>query len=374
MEPPEKAETVGDRAPMDLDVAEANLDTEMTMDEPSSLYRLFDISNVQVPHNETATIFEVFPEAFTNNQNDDADDSLYDGSGTPGGTVSIYGQRPKTPTIDPDRHPYSYMVENPGQVPRALLTRKRVPKPWMFKIPRPLLHIYEKTDDGLPMFNIPGEVALERQFRQIPNPVNYLMVVRGFRLLMTIRNMTVANKAVLDARTLGIFIGRLFFGDKNTLKIFNKHFLPKNLEIVPALAHGEIHSHYNDLHHRFCKDKNLRLPEIVKLLRILEHFVREPRISARWQMEPVGRLKMAKSYMGLDGKMIVVPPGGADVPFGAELPRCVDLSPDFMRRFGKRWPFNMHPASVDVCDLTHVRKPKRHVALCPRQLQRVPPF
>lgn len=166
----------------------------MTMDELSSFYDLSDITNIQVPHNETPSIFDVFPEAFTDDQEDAADNAFYSGSGMPGDTVSIYGQCPKTPLIDPDRLPYSYMVENPGQVPEVLLNLRPKLKPSMHKIRRPLLPNQEKTD-GMPMFNIAGEVALERQFRLIPNPVNYLIVVRGFRLLMAIRNMTVANKA-----------------------------------------------------------------------------------------------------------------------------------------------------------------------------------
>ncbi|ROV93628.1 hypothetical protein VMCG_08067 [Cytospora schulzeri] len=371
MEPPEEAEIVGDGAPMDLDAAEADLDTEMTMGEPNSINVPFDITDIQVALNETPSLFDRFPEAFSKYEDDDTDRAFYNSSGVPGNMVSIYGQLPKMPIIDPDQQPYSYMVENPGQVPQALSKPEPKLKPSMRKFRRPLPPI-PKTIDGIPMFNIAGEEALERQFRRIPNPVNYLIVVRGFRLLMAIRNMTVGNKPLLDAKTLGIFIGRLFSGHPETLAIFNKYFLPKNLEIVPVMAIGEIQSHYNDLHRRFWKDKSLQTPEIVKLLSMLGHFGREIFSGQRWQREPVGSLRMVMSYTGIQGTLIEVPHGGMAVPYGPELPRCVDLSPDFMRRFGRRWPFNVDPASVDVCGLTHERRSKGSAALRPRQLYREP--
>lgn len=138
------------------------------------------------------------------------------------------------------------------------------------------------------------------------------------------------------------------------------------------MADGEIHAHYNDLYARFIKDKTIWTPEIVKLLSMLEHFAREPLYSHRWQQEHVGRLRLVKSYTSLGGKTVEVPAGGAEVPPGSELPRCVDLSPDFMRRFGRRWPFDMNPAEVDVCGLIAERKSKP-ATLCPRQLYRVRP-
>lgn len=175
----------------------------------------------------------------------------------------------------------------------------------------------------------------------------------------------------LDAKTISIFIGRLFCGDRATLAIFNEHFLPKNLEIVPAMADGEIRAHYNGIYCRIANDKAFRTHETLKLLSLLAHLAREPLYSHRWQQEHVGRLRMIESYTSLHGEAVEVPDGGAEVPHGPELPRCVELSPDFMRRFGKRWPFDVDPLEVDVCGLIDERGPRR-AALCPRQLEKVP--
>lgn len=135
------------------------------------------------------------------------------------------------------------------------------------------------------------------------------------------------------------------------------------------MADGEIQAHYKNLYSRLTREKALWKPEIVKLLSLLEHLAREPLYGHRWQQEYVGRLRMVESYTSLQGKTVEVPPGGTEVPFGPELPRCVDLSPDFMRRFGKRWPFDVNPALVDVCGLVDERS-LRPATLCPRDFFR----
>lgn len=165
------------------------------MDEPHPIKGSgHRFTKLQVITNETPSIFDAFPEVFTNDQDDDADNTFSDPSGSPTNTVSIYGQCPKSPNIDPDQLPYSYMVEYAGQVPKVLSTVDPAVNAWVQKIRYPLPPIRKKTNDT-PAFNIAGEAALERRFRQIYNPVNYLVVVRGFRLLMAIRNMTIENKA-----------------------------------------------------------------------------------------------------------------------------------------------------------------------------------
>lgn len=155
----------------------------------------YEVTDIQMVTEETSPITDVFPEASVPDQDDDADINFYDSSGLPSNMVSLYGlQHPTTPTFDPDKLPYSYMVEYAGRVPKVLSILDPDVKAWVHKIRNPPNPICEKTDDT-PAFNIAGEEALERRFRQIPNPVNYLIVVRGFKLLMAIRNMTIENKA-----------------------------------------------------------------------------------------------------------------------------------------------------------------------------------
>ncbi|KUI52695.1 hypothetical protein VP1G_00018 [Cytospora mali] len=362
MASPGDAEMAGNGEPTDLDAAEpsiikVDLNIDKTLNEPSPINPLFDLfregsgcdlTDNRVPHDETPSIFDKFPEIFADGLDGDADNT-YSPSAMPGGTISVCGQRSRAPATDPYRLPHYFMIENPGQVPEALSRVDPKVEAWASKAccpaPRLFRHSYRE-------FNIDGELALEQAFKRIANPMHYLIVVRGFRLLMTFRNMTIKNKAPLDARTIGLFIGRLFRGEPTTLEIFNKYFLPKNLKIVPALAHGVIRKHYNRLRTRLLKEKSLQTPEMGQLLRVLRHFAKECIQGGRRKREPVGRLMMVKSYTGLKGGTVEVPPGGMEVPAGPELPRCVDLSPDFLRRCGNKWPFDrVDPIHVDVCGL-----------------------
>lgn len=112
----------------------------------------------------------------------------------PNNTVTIYDQ---LAALDPHRLPYSHMIEHPGQVPRALLSldgNKDV-EAWVSKIRKPRF-VRRVPIDHYRAFNIEGEKALELQIKRIRNPVKYLLVVRGFRLLLAIRNMSIKDKPV----------------------------------------------------------------------------------------------------------------------------------------------------------------------------------
>ncbi|KUI71048.1 hypothetical protein VM1G_07058 [Cytospora mali] len=378
------AEMAGDGEPMDLDAAEVSifyetqdfevaivdLDINMTLNEPSSINPLSDplrkgsgrdLTDNQVPHDETPSIFDKLPEVSADNLDGHADN-----------TISVFGQRPRAPATDPDRLPHNFMIENPGQVPEVLSRVDPQVEAWASKVRYPTPRLIRHSFRG---FNTDGELALEQAFKRIANPMHYLIVVRGFRLLMAFRNMSIKNNAPLDARTIGVFIGRLFRGESTTLEIFNKYFLPKNLKIVPTLTQGVIRKHYNHLRNRFLKEKTLQTPEVGQLLRVLRHFTKECNQGGRRRRELVGSLMMVKSYTDLKGGMVEVPPGGMEVPAGPELPRCVDLSPDFMRRCGNKWPFDrVDPIHVDVCGLMSEmpREAKESSIVCPRQLSRVP--
>lgn len=175
----------------------------MIMDAPNSNKSFLDhasvgvgheFADIQTPTNETPSIFDAFPEEFILNQDDDAGRTFYGLGKLPNNTVSIYSQSLRTSTIDPVRLPYSFMIEYAGRVPIVLSSVDPDIKSWGHQHRNSQSPTREKTDDT-PAFNIAGEEALERRFRHVFNPVNYLIVVRGFRLLMTLRNITIGGKA-----------------------------------------------------------------------------------------------------------------------------------------------------------------------------------
>lgn len=354
-----------------------------------------------MPEDETLSIFERYPEAFAVVQNGDARTL----SGMRSTKVSVDGQLPKAPAVNPDLQPHSYMIEHPGQVPRALLNIEKNPDAgaWAAKIRNPR-YVAPLPFTRLHAYNIDGEKALEVQIkRAAAHPSSYLIVVRGFKLLMKFRNMTINGKAMyvfahrikskmflpfdyvfladqvcihnrLDGRTLGLLLGRLFNGDRATLKAFNKHFLPKNLKLIPAQTRGEIQEQFEGLGARLKKDPHTRPREVVQLLKILRYFA-DQALQDEQRREFVGRLMIKKSYRGLDNKIVEVPPGGMIVPPGSELPRCLRLSRNFMGYTGPKWPFNVDPKKVDACGMLKdvVAQHPEPRNICPRQLHKVLP-
>ena len=155
-------------------------------------------SFIQVPPNETASVFERFPEVFTDDQDGRAGNTYYTPNGELSNSVSIYGQLAQASAIDPDQSPYSYMVEYPGQIPKTLLSPERewTVKTWerMNRHPR---YVARVPIVDYHAYNIEGEKALEFQIKSHHlDPVTYLLLVRGFKLLLTIRNMTIYGRAM----------------------------------------------------------------------------------------------------------------------------------------------------------------------------------
>ncbi|KAK7749656.1 hypothetical protein SLS53_000234 [Cytospora paraplurivora] len=384
MAPPGGTVTAVNGDAMDLDEDEIDLNIEIPM-----------------PEDETLSIFDRYPEAFAVAQDGDARTP----SGMRSAKVSVYGQLPKAPALDPDLLPYSYMTEHPGQVPQALLDLEKNPdaEAWAAKICKPQF-VAPLPFTRLHAYNIDGEKAIEVQIkRAATHPSSYLIVVRGFKLLMKFRNMTIKGKAMyvfahhinsnmllpfdyvfladevcihnrLDGRTIGLLLGRLFNGDRATLEVFNTQFLPANLEVVPVQTRGEIQKHFEGLGARLKRDPHTRPREMVQLLKILRYLA-DQALQDEQHREFVGRLMIKKPYKGLDNKTVEVPPGGKMVPPGAELPRCLRLSPHFMSYTGPKWPFNVNPKEVDVCGMLKdvVAKNPEPATICPRQLYKVLP-
>ncbi|ROW15852.1 hypothetical protein VPNG_02591 [Cytospora leucostoma] len=384
MAPPGDTVTAVNGDAMDLDEDEFDLGIEIPM-----------------PKDETLSIFDRFPEVFAVPQER--------GARTPSGMLSTQAsvcfQLPKAPALHPDLLPYSYMIENPGQVPQALVDLEKNPEveAWIAKICKPQ-SVAPLPNTRLHAYNIDGEKAIEVQIkRAAPHPSSYLIVVRGFKLLMKFRNMTIKGKAMyvfahhinpkmflpfdyvfladqvrihdrLDGRTIGLLIGRLFNGDRATLEVFNKQFLPENLEVVPVQTRGEIQKHFEALGARLKRDPHTRPREMVQLLKILRYLA-DQALQDEQHREFVGRLMIKKPYKGLDNKTVEVPAGGKMVPPGAELPRCLRLSPHFMGYTGPKWPFNVNPKNVDVCGMLKdvVAENPEPDTICPRQLYKVLP-
>lgn len=118
----------------------------------------------------------------------------------------------------------------------------------------------------------------------------------------------------------------------------------------------------------------------MQLLRLLNFLAEEPFHTGQRRHERIGVMMIVKSYTDIKGNRVEVPPGGRRVPDGAELPRCLGLSPQFMGYHGPKWPFRMHPKRVDVCGLLN-RPPlqqrqggKGPVGVCPQQCYKVTPL
>lgn len=167
------------------------------LDRPGCHLTDFD-EPIQVPPNETIPVFERFSKAFIDGQDGRAENTYYTPNGALSSTVSIYGQLAEQPATELDDLPYSYMVEHPGQMSNTLLSpeQDRAAKAWVWKICHPQ-HVARVPIAHYHAYNIEGEKALEREIKsRVPDPMTYLIIVRGFKLLMGIRNMTIDDRAV----------------------------------------------------------------------------------------------------------------------------------------------------------------------------------
>lgn len=111
-----------------------------------------DLANVHLSpmnmSNESGSIFDRFPEAFVSDSDEGAD------------------------------NPYSWMVQNPGQMPKCLLDGNS---------PRPQ-HIVARPGNESPI-NVEGETLMEKQFKRgLQNPFDYFVRATAFSCIMELNS------------------------------------------------------------------------------------------------------------------------------------------------------------------------------------------
>ena len=130
------------------------------------------------PPNESTSIFERFPAPMVS----DCDDEKAEGHGSylaseASERAFLFGQPREPLAVDPDRLPYSWMVQNPGQIaenlggssPRALYTN-----------PRP---------GNQSPINVDGETHMEEELkREPPSPYVYFFRAAAFSCLVDLNS------------------------------------------------------------------------------------------------------------------------------------------------------------------------------------------
>lgn len=122
------------------------------------------------PSNESPSIFDHFPEAFVCEKPDNLDSHhAYEASDN----ISI-SCHPLDPLIvEQDRLPYSWMVQNPGQIPNNLYSN--------FPLPA---YIKPKPGNKSPS-NDDGETRMEAEFKRgTLNPYDYFCRATAFTCIM----------------------------------------------------------------------------------------------------------------------------------------------------------------------------------------------
>lgn len=137
-----------------------------------------DVSSVYLPpvdpSNESPSIFDRFPEAFVYEKPDNLE-SHY--AHEVSDSVSVFCQLYDPLVVEKDRLPYSWMVQNPGKIPKNLC--RNSPPPAHIK-PKPS-NKSSSNDDG--------ETRMEEEFKRgTLNPYDYFCRATAFTCIMDLNS------------------------------------------------------------------------------------------------------------------------------------------------------------------------------------------
>lgn len=132
-------------------------------------YRPIDSSN------ESTSIFDRFPDAFVYEKPEKPEPHLAHKASD---RASVFCQVPESLLVDQNRLPYSWMVQNPGQLPKALCSES--PRPGNFK-PKP---------DNRSLSSVEGETRMEEELKRgTQNPFDYFLRATAFTSVMELNSI-----------------------------------------------------------------------------------------------------------------------------------------------------------------------------------------
>lgn len=154
------------RAHRDRDLRALKMPSES---DSSSIY----LSPVD-PSNESPSIFERFPEALVHEKPDDLESRLVHEASD---SASDFCQLLQPLAVDKNQLPYSWMVQNPGQIPEILCSNS----------PRPA---YTKPKAGSKSpGNVDGETQMEVELKRgAQNPYEYFFRATAFTCIMDLNS------------------------------------------------------------------------------------------------------------------------------------------------------------------------------------------
>ncbi|KAL1873222.1 hypothetical protein Daus18300_004042 [Diaporthe australafricana] len=289
---------------------------------------------------ESSSIFDRFPEAFEAKLDEDGEAIGPDLLGEPNDNLLVFGQLPKSLAIDPARLRYSWMIQNPGQMPESVPApsgevRSDIPFPRRINPP---------PNDEFPT-NVEGERNMEAQFKSgLLRPSEYLFRAAGFSCIMELN-----SQGLLHPTHFAAIIGRLFNGEARFLDVFNDFFVPRGLSIVPTTRVGVTFDSLLQLtHHLDSHPAHANNPQFKILVKLLHKLVIKRVIGTHHMDELVGKLVMSRSRRELRP---------AECPSPNAMLGCPKLSPLFLCRIGDWWPFdNISWQQADVCNLYSMSK------------------
>ncbi|KAK2602312.1 hypothetical protein N8I77_008857 [Diaporthe amygdali] len=282
-----------------------------------------DLAPINLP-NESLPIFDRFPEAFDHKLDEDVGNKESCLICEPSDRVSVFGQIPKPSAVDPTRLPYSWMVQNPGQMaesdssPDDKLCRNTF-------FPR-----YVDASPGSQFVsNINAEKHMEVEFKRgLLSPAAYFFRAVGFSCIMDLN-----SRGFIHPTHFAVFIGRLFNGEPRFLHVFNRFFLPRELKIIPVIRCGVVYDCFLQLgRHLDQHPTHARHPQFKMLVKVLHHLMMRRVRNEKLQDEIVG--KLVNTSNGQEFR---------PSPAAKTVLRGLKLSPQFLSQLSSSWPFKNYP-------------------------------
>ncbi|KAI3393088.1 hypothetical protein diail_4759 [Diaporthe ilicicola] len=319
---------------MDLD------DIEVPMTDSSSTVALFEqspeIFSVPLdrnfedfdlgpsnPSNESLSMFDRFPEAFEN-LDENVQDTGSESPREPSDSFCVFARLPRSVAVDPSRLPYSWMIQQTRQMPEGGLTHS---DEYCSKIPFP--RHFEPSISGPPVRNVNGEKYMEAQLKSgLLKPSVYLFRAVSFRCIMDLN-----SQGLIHPTHFAAIIGRLFNGETRFLDVINRFFLPKEFNIVPVTRCSVMYDCLRQLsRHLDDHPAHARDPKFKTLVKVLHHLVVRRTKYKYLKDEIVGKLVYSSNGREFE------PGAGAKMILSG-----VELSKVFLSRLSEWWPFRDTP-------------------------------